>query len=133
MKRSIISVSLLSLVLSSCDKPESLDEAKIQVNSITTIANIADGVVPIESLNSQSIFRTVTGDDLPNKYNPFQRSVEQATFIDFWGTPIEFFRDEEDRIVAWSAGPDRAFSKVQGGGDDVLGGDSYRGPFSNDL
>jgi len=133
MKESIIPASLLLFVLSSCDKPSSLDEAKTQLNSITTIANIADGAVPIESLNNQSIFRAVTADDFPNKYNPFQRSVEQTEFIDSWGTPIKFFRDEEERIVAWSAGADKTFSKVKGGEDDVLGGDSFRGPFSKEL
>ena len=96
-------------------------ETQSQVSTITHgIADYQKSGKVVPSLENKDIYQLLVNDSEDVRYNPYERSLKENQFIDGWGTPLKFFRNDQDQIVAWSAGRDGIFDPKRLG-EDILG------------
>lgn len=96
-------------------------ETQSQVSTITfAIADYQQSGSYISTLENKGIYQHLVVESTGVKYKPYERSESEGIFVDAWGGPLRFFQNEQNQIVAWSAGRDGVFDP-QKSGDDIVG------------
>ncbi|MDQ8209818.1 hypothetical protein QEH52_20025 [Coraliomargarita sp. SDUM461003] len=96
-------------------------ETQSQVSTITfAIADYQQSGSKITNLENEEIYQQLVVESDRVKYKPYERSKSEGIFVDAWGSPLRFFKSDQNQIIAWSAGKDGIF-EPQKLGDDIVG------------